>query len=266
MEWDDRYLVGHQAMDDTHREFATLVQRNAARRRRRTSRARSTRSCGMQRSTSRLEQRLMERYGFPPRDLPRRRARARAGVDARGSLARRGRRHRRRSPAGAGAGRLVPGHSDHMDSALATWVFKKVANGAPVVVAPRDAGHHGDHAWRRRAVGTWLGNVRDRRYAMPIAKTASDWRAVRARCAGLSSQGPGLPGRARDVHRARPVRPRDGTDLREVLDLRLPRERDPQPARLRDHAGRPPAHDHHARRQPEASTASSTLARIAARR
>ena len=67
MEWDDRYLVGHQAMDDTHREFVALV--NAMLRagdgdsRRRWMRLREHAE-----EHFASEQRLMERYGFPPRD------------------------------------------------------------------------------------------------------------------------------------------------------------------------------------------------------
>ena len=67
MEWDDRYLVGHQAMDDTHREFVDLV--NAMLRAGDGDFAAALDAFARHAEEHfASEQRLMERYGFPPRD------------------------------------------------------------------------------------------------------------------------------------------------------------------------------------------------------
>jgi hemerythrin len=74
----------------------------------------------------------MERYGFPPRDCHvDEHERVLASVREVCSLVAAGDVAAGRGLAPALAD-WFPGHSDYMDAALATWVMKKVANGAPV--------------------------------------------------------------------------------------------------------------------------------------
>lgn len=132
-EWDDRYLVGHQAMDDTHREFASRVS------------AMLCASDGDFRAALdafarhaeehfAFEQKLMERYGFPPRDCHvDEHERVLASVREVLPLVAAGDVDTGRELARALAD-WFPGHSDYMDASLAAWVVKKVANGAPVVL------------------------------------------------------------------------------------------------------------------------------------
>ena len=149
MEWDDRYLVGHQAMDDTHREFVALV--NAMLRASDGDFAAALDAFARHAEEHfASEQRLMERYDFPPRDCHvDEHERVLASVREVRSLVAAGDIAEGRGLAQALAD-WFPGHSDYMDAALATWVMKKVANGAPVVLRrTRAAGSAGG----RSAVG-----------------------------------------------------------------------------------------------------------------
>ena len=131
LEWDDRYLVGHQAMDHTHREFVTLVNAMVCAGDGDFGAALDAFARHAEEHFA-SEQRLMERYGFPPRDCHvDEHERVLASVREVRSLVAAG-----DIAVGRGLARALadwfPGHSDYMDAALATWVMKKVANGAPV--------------------------------------------------------------------------------------------------------------------------------------
>ncbi|MBB3181935.1 bacteriohemerythrin [Variovorax sp. Sphag1AA] len=131
--WDDRYLVGHQAMDDTHHEFVELVD--------------AMLGAGDDAFASILErfavhveahfateQRLMDQFGYPVRDCHvEEHERVLASVREVRALVADGDIETGRDLARALAD-WFPGHTDYMDSALSTWITKKVANGAPVVL------------------------------------------------------------------------------------------------------------------------------------
>jgi hemerythrin len=132
-EWDDRYLLGHRGMDQTHQEFVTLVNAlltvadpdfPAAL----AAFARHAQAHFDQ------EMRLMDQHGFPARDCH---------VGEHEQVLASVREVQAQVAAGDLAiGRELaralmdwfPGHADYMDSALATWLVKKTANGAPLVL------------------------------------------------------------------------------------------------------------------------------------
>ncbi len=139
--WSDEYLLGYTAMDDTHREFVTIVN--------------DLLSCDDAAVESHLqafarhaeahfkeEDNWMERTGFPPRDCH---------VDEHAAVLKsvyqvlevvkegdfaEGRR------LAAALADWFPGHAFHLDSALAQWMVKQSHGGKPVVirrnVVPRD--------------------------------------------------------------------------------------------------------------------------------
>ncbi|HTP98031.1 MAG TPA: hemerythrin domain-containing protein [Casimicrobiaceae bacterium] len=132
-EWDDRYLVGHQVMDDTHREFAARVNAMLCA-------ADGDFAAALDAFAQHAEehfaseQKLMERYGFPPRDCHvDEHERVLASVREVLPLVAAGDVETGRDLAKALAD-WFPGHSDYMDASLAAWVVKKVTNGAPVVL------------------------------------------------------------------------------------------------------------------------------------
>lgn len=132
-EWDDRYLLGHRAMDDTHQEFVALVD--------------AMLTVGDPDFPAALdafarhaedhfaqENRLMDQHDFPARGCH---------VDEHDKVLTSVREVRALVAAGdLEIGRELaqalmdwfPGHADYMDSALATWLVKKTANGAPLVL------------------------------------------------------------------------------------------------------------------------------------
>jgi len=132
-DWDDRYLVGHGAIDATHREFADLldallgadddglaaalgaVERHAV-------------------DHFALEEQLMERHAFPARECHAdEHGRVLASMREVSELLAQGEHAVARDLAAALAD-WFPGHCDYMDSALAIWVVKKTMQGAPVVL------------------------------------------------------------------------------------------------------------------------------------
>ncbi|KXV11015.1 hemerythrin [Caballeronia megalochromosomata] len=131
--WDDRYLVGHGLIDDTHREFVeilnTMIDADPA--------AIPATMEALARHVEAhfaLEERLMEQYAFPARECH---------VEEHEKVLASVREVRALVATGATevavelAHALVdwfPGHSDYMDSALAAWVVKKTAGGAPLVL------------------------------------------------------------------------------------------------------------------------------------
>ncbi|MDR6353510.1 hypothetical protein Q3H58_000181 [Pseudomonas psychrotolerans] len=79
------------------------------------------------------------------------------------------------------------------------------------------------------------------------------------RLPGLPSGRRRLPNRPRSLHRTRAVRAGNGADLREGLDLCLPRKRARQAPRLRHDARRSPTADHHPRWQRRAACTDQRL-------
>jgi hemerythrin len=132
-EWDDRYLLGHRAIDDTHREFVELVDAMLT-------------ACDADfpaaldafarhtESHFEDENRLMDQHDFPARGCH---------VDEHEKVLASVREVQALVAAGdieigRELGRALmdwfPGHADYMDSALATWLVKKATRGAPLVL------------------------------------------------------------------------------------------------------------------------------------
>ena len=131
--WDDRFLVGHPAMDDTHHEFVELVIAMLGA-------GEKEFACLLDAFASHVEahfaseETLMDRYGFPARDCHvDEHERVLASVREVRALVADGDVETGRELARALAD-WFPGHTDYMDSALSTWITKKVADGAPVVL------------------------------------------------------------------------------------------------------------------------------------
>jgi len=132
-EWSDRYLLGHPAMDDTHREFVELVN------------ALLTVDAGdlesalaefARHAEAHFEQenRWMETDGFPARDCH---------VDEHNKVLASVREVQ--EELANGNVQLVrdlavalmdwfPAHADYMDSALSTWLVKRSHGGRPLVL------------------------------------------------------------------------------------------------------------------------------------
>lgn len=131
-DWDDRYLLGHAAMDDTHREFVTLVDTlltapDAA--------LEQALAAFAAHAVAHFEQedRWMKGADFPAADCHiDEHAKVLASV-----------REVQRELAGGNVDLVrelaqalmdwFPGHADYMDSALATWMVKRSHGGAPLV-------------------------------------------------------------------------------------------------------------------------------------
>ena len=132
-DWDDRYLVGQQSIDDTHQEFVELV--NAM-----LDANPESIPATMEELVRHvedhfaLEERLMEQYAFPARECHvEEHEKVLASVREVHVLVAAGDTGVAVELAEALAG-WFPGHSDYMDSALAAWVVKKTAGGAPLVL------------------------------------------------------------------------------------------------------------------------------------
>lgn len=131
--WDDRYLLGHNPMDDTHREFVDLVHalltaEDAALPAALEAFARHAEAHFEQ------ENRWMELDGFPARECH---------VDEHAKVLASVREVQAELAAGNTAlcrdlavalMDWFPGHADYMDSALATWLVKKAHGGRPLVL------------------------------------------------------------------------------------------------------------------------------------
>lgn len=131
--WDDRYLLGHNPMDDTHREFVDLVHvlltaEDAA--------LPAALEAFAKHAEAHFEQenRWMEQDGFPARECH---------VDEHAKVLASVREVQAELAAGNAAicrdlaAALMdwfPGHADYMDSALATWLVKKAHGGRPLVL------------------------------------------------------------------------------------------------------------------------------------
>lgn len=133
IEWDDRYLIGHRGIDDTHAEFIGLLDAMLH--------AEPEAVPAMMQTLARhveehfaLETRLMEQYAFPARECHvEEHDKVLASVHEVNALAAAGNTDVAVELAQALAD-WFPGHSDYMDSALAAWVAKKTAGGAPLVL------------------------------------------------------------------------------------------------------------------------------------
>ncbi|MFM1991822.1 MAG: hypothetical protein RJA99_4779 [Pseudomonadota bacterium] len=133
LDWSDAFVLGHEPMDATHREFVELV---AAIRR-----APDDALVGLleafevhARRHFGEEDRWMRETDFPPRDchIDEHAAVLRSIEDVL-AVARAGEVHEVRRLADALAG-WFPGHADWLDSALAHWLCKRAYGGKPVVL------------------------------------------------------------------------------------------------------------------------------------
>lgn len=131
--WSDDYLLGYAAMDQTHREFVTIVA--------------ALLDCEDAAVEGLLEEflrhaeahfgeedRWMEQSGFPPRDCHiEEHAAVLASVRQVLEVVRGGDHAEGRRLAAALAD-WFPGHAFHLDSALAQWMVKQTHGGKPVVI------------------------------------------------------------------------------------------------------------------------------------
>lgn len=131
--WNDQYLLGHGAMDDTHREFVTLVDRllNSA-----DPELPAALEAFEAHALAHFEQEnaWMRANDFPARDCH---------IDEHDKVLESVRAVRQHLADGdCGIVRELaqalmdwfPGHADYMDSALATWLVKRSHGGAPLVL------------------------------------------------------------------------------------------------------------------------------------
>lgn len=131
-DWNDRYLLGHAAMDDTHREFVSLVD---ALLKAPDAELEQALAAFAEHAAAHFEQedRWMRGSGFPATDCHAdEHAKVLASVrEVRQELAK-GHFDVVRGLAQALMD-WFPGHADYMDSALATWMVKRSHGGAPLV-------------------------------------------------------------------------------------------------------------------------------------
>lgn len=132
-DWDDRYLLGHSAMDDTHREFVALV--NALLTVEDDDLAAALAAFARHAEAHfDQENRWMELDGFPARDCH---------VDEHNKVLASVREVE--EELAGGNVQLVrdlavalmdwfPAHADYMDSALSTWLVKRSHGGRPLVL------------------------------------------------------------------------------------------------------------------------------------
>lgn len=131
--WDDRFLVGHRSMDETHHEFVQLV--NAM------LQAEDADFAALLDTFAQhlhlhfeAERELMELHVFPARQchLDEHERVMESVLEVRALVAQ-GDVQTGKALAEALAD-WFPGHTEYMDSSVSSWVSKKVANGAPVVL------------------------------------------------------------------------------------------------------------------------------------
>ena len=131
--WDDRYLLGHRAIDDTHREFVERVDALLTASDHDFPTALDAFAEHVERHFE-DEDRLMEQHDFPARGCH---------MDEHAKVLASVREVQAQVTAGdLEIGRELglalmdwfPGHADYMDSALATWLVKKATRGAPLVL------------------------------------------------------------------------------------------------------------------------------------
>jgi hemerythrin len=133
LEWDDRFLIGLQSIDKTHEEFVSLLSTML----RANVEAIPALMVDLAHHVEEhfaLEARLMEHYAFPASECHvEEHEKVLASVREVSALVSAGDTSAALELAEALA-EWFPGHSDYMDSALAAWVVKKTAGGAPVVL------------------------------------------------------------------------------------------------------------------------------------
>lgn len=131
--WSDDYLLGYGAMDETHREFVTIVNallqcEDAAVEGHLEAFARHAEAHFAE------EDGWMEKSGFPPRDCHiEEHAAVLNSVTQVLDVVRKGDAAEGRRLAAALAD-WFPGHAFHLDSALAQWMVKQSHGGKPVVI------------------------------------------------------------------------------------------------------------------------------------
>lgn len=137
-DWEDGYLLGYAAMDDTHREFVSLVNALLSVDDADLAGALAVFAAHAE-AHFEQENRWMENEGFPARDCH---------VDEHNKVLASVRAVQQHLADGDSkivrdlAVALVewfPGHADYMDSALATWMVKRAHAGSPLVFR-RDSG------------------------------------------------------------------------------------------------------------------------------
>ncbi|MFN7644554.1 MAG: bacteriohemerythrin [Burkholderiales bacterium] len=141
--WSDAFVLGHEPMDATHREFVALVRAMQT--------APEAGLAGLladfeahARRHFEEEDRWMLETGFPPREchMDEHAAVLRSVVEVREVVAR-GELAQVRRLADALAD-WFPGHADWLDSALAHWLCKRAYGGKPVVLRRDLKGALGD--------------------------------------------------------------------------------------------------------------------------
>lgn len=132
-EWDDRFLLGHAGMDDTHREFVDLVDALLTAEE---SDLPVVLAAFLAHAEAHFaaENHLMESHDFPPRDCHiDEHDKVLASVKEVQQLLTDGDTTLVRELAMALMD-WFPAHADYMDSALATWLVKRAHAGAPLVL------------------------------------------------------------------------------------------------------------------------------------
>lgn len=130
--WDDRYLVGHGQIDDTHREFVDLVDALLTATDVQLEGALAAFAAHAQAHFAQ-ENRWMELDGFPARDchVDEHNKVLASVAEVQEALAQGDYRLVRELAAALQA--WFPEHTDYMDSALAQWLVKRSHAGAPLV-------------------------------------------------------------------------------------------------------------------------------------
>lgn len=130
--WDDRYLLGHPRMDDTHREFVELVDALLTVEDAQLAEALDAFARHAEAHFDQ-ENRWMELDGFPARDCH---------VDEHNKVLASVKEVQEELAAGnfalvrelaAALQSWFPEHADYMDSALAQWLVKRSHDGVPLV-------------------------------------------------------------------------------------------------------------------------------------
>jgi hemerythrin len=137
-DWEDRYLLGYEAMDDTHREFVALVDALL-------TAADDALPAALEAFAAHAEAHFAQEDGwmvaedFPARDCHiDEHAKVLASVNEVREQVAAGEREIVRELALA-LKDWFPGHADYMDSALSTWMVKRAHAGKPLIFR-RDGG------------------------------------------------------------------------------------------------------------------------------
>ncbi|MFO0233878.1 MAG: bacteriohemerythrin [Burkholderiales bacterium] len=153
--WTDAFVLGHEPIDATHREFVALVGALQAAPDEQLPALLAELEAHARRHFG-DEDRWMRETAFPPRDchIDEHAAVRRSIGEVRAHVAETGDAREARRLADALAG-WFPGHADWLDSALAHWLCKRAYGGKPVIVrrdlvgrraeegADPDSGAHG---------------------------------------------------------------------------------------------------------------------------